>query len=229
MEAGAAPPVIAPVAKTAAAPATRAKLILLREDGSEGGYLILDETPKTVGRSHGAPFDNDAYLDPDHATIVADPNGLKVQDLDSLNGVYLRLIGRTDLHDRDQFRVGQELILYTDLPEPETLPDGTERMGSPNPGYWGRLQLMAEPERAIAAWAIDGEGILIGRESGDITFPDDGYVSGRHCRVFGDDNGVYLEDLDSSNGTYIRVRTGQVVPFGTTLLVGQQLFRIEKP
>ena len=49
------------------------------------------------------------------------------------------------------------------------------------------------------------------------------------CRVFGDDNGVYLEDLDSSNGTYIRVRTGQVVPFGTTLLVGQQLFRIEKP
>jgi pSer/pThr/pTyr-binding forkhead associated (FHA) protein len=88
---------------------------------------------------------------------------------------------------------------------------------------------MAEPERSVAAWAIDGEGILIGRESGDITFPDDGYVSGRHCRVFGDDNGVYLEDLDSSNGTYIRVRTGQVVPFGTTLLVGQQLFRIEKP
>jgi hypothetical protein len=202
---------------------------LLREDGSEGGYLILDENPKTIGRAHGPPFDNDAYLDPNHATINADPAGLRVQDLNSLNGVFLRLIGKTDLNHQDQFRVGQELMLYTDLPEPEALPDGTERMGSPNPGYWGRLELLAEPDRAVAAWAIDGEGILMGRETGEITFPEDGYVSGRHARVYGDDNGVYLEDLDSSNGTYLRVRDGQVVPFNTTLLIGQQLFRIEKP
>lgn len=205
------------------------KLVLLREDGSEGGFLILDQNPKTVGRNHGAPFDTDAYLDPNHANISAAPGGLKVDDLNSLNGVYLRLIGKTDLQDNDQFRVGQELLLYQDLPEPEALPDGTEQMGSPNPGYWGRLSLLAEPSRSVAAWAIEGEGLLIGRENGEIQFPEDGYVSGRHCRVFGDDSGVYLEDLDSSNGTYVRVRSGDVVPYGTTLLIGQQIFRIEQP
>lgn len=220
-----APPMAAPA--PAAAPA-RCKLVLLREDGSEGGFLVLDQNPKTIGRNHGAPFDSDAYLNPDHASIAAAPEGMIINDLGSLNGVFLRLHGKTDLQDGDQFRIGQELIRYNDLPEPEPLPDGTERMGSPNPGYWGRLSLLADPARAVSAWAIEGDGILIGRESGDITFPEDGYVSGRHGRVFGDDEGVYLEDLNSSNGTYVRVRSGQVVGFGTTILIGQQLFRIDQ-
>ena len=55
MDQGQAPPMVPPVAAPAAPPPARTKLILLREDGSEGGYLILDENPKTIGRAHGAP------------------------------------------------------------------------------------------------------------------------------------------------------------------------------
>ena len=106
--------------------------------------------------------------------------------------------------------------------------DGTERMGSPNPGYWGRLSLMVEPNVASQAYPIEGEGITIGRESGDITFPGDGYVSGSHCHIVGDDTGVYVEDLGSSNGTYMRVRSGAVLPYGSLVLIGQKLFQFER-
>jgi pSer/pThr/pTyr-binding forkhead associated (FHA) protein len=38
---------------------------------------------------------------------------------------------------------------------------------------------------------------------------------------------VFLEDLGSSNGTYMRVRPGQLIRPGTLVLIGQQLFRVE--
>ena len=85
-----------------------------------------------------------------------------------------------------------------------------------------------EPEVASQGFAIEGEGITIGRESGDITFPHDGYVSGSHCHVVGDDTGVYIEDLGSSNGTYMRVRSGAVLPYGSLVLIGQKLFQFER-
>jgi pSer/pThr/pTyr-binding forkhead associated (FHA) protein len=203
------------------------RLVLLREDGTEGGVLVIEGGPETIGRSHGPPFDTDAYLSPEHAELTATREGLVIDDHGSLNGIFLKLEGRAELQHGDMFRVGQELLLYEDLPEPTPTTDGTERMGSPNPGYWGRVSVMVSPDRIAAAFPIKDEGVEIGRENGDITFPDDGYVSGSHCRIYGDDEGVFVEDLGSSNGSYIRVRRGQLVRAGTLILIGQQLFRVD--
>lgn len=210
----------------ASGPAT-IRLVLMREDGSEGGVLVIEGGPEPIGRSHGPPFDSDAYLDPDHARLTAVREGLLIDSANSLNGVYIKLDGRVELQHADFFRVGQELLFYEDLPEPTPTADGTERMGSPNPGYWGRVSVMVSPTRSIAAYPIQDDGIGIGREDGDITFPDDGYVSGSHCRIIGDDDGVWLEDLGSSNGTYMRVRPNQLIRPSTLILIGQQLFRVE--
>ena len=207
-------------------PAT-VRLVLMREDGSEGGVLVIEGGPEPIGRSPGPPFDSDAYLDLNHAQLTAVREGLLIDSANSLNGVYIKLDGRVELQHQDFFRVGQELLYYEDLPEPTPTSDGTERMGSPNPGYWGRVSVMVSPTRSIAAYPIQEEGIGIGREDGDITFPEDGYVSGSHCRIIGDDDGVWLEDLGSSNGTYMRVRPGQLTRPGTLVLIGQQLFRVE--
>jgi hypothetical protein len=231
MDAGTPPPVqpsaAAPPVAAAPPQVYQARLVLLRDDGTEGGVLVLDGGPENLGRDYGPPFDSDVYLDPQHVTITVTADGLMIGDKGSLNGLYIKLEGRSELLDGDQFRVGQELLRFEDLPEPEALPDGTERMGSPNPGYWGRLCVVVSPGRACAAYPIEGDGAAIGREVGDITFPQDGYVSGAHCRVFADDAGIFLEDLGSSNGTYQRVRDGQVVPFMSLILIGQQLFRLE--
>lgn len=224
---GAAPEGMTP----AEAPSTggQAKLVMLGADGQPIGERILAAGESLeVGRSVGAPWEDDAYLDPTHAKLTPVEDGVMVDDFDSLNGIFVKVTDRMDVQHGDQFRVGQELIRYEDLPEPTPTTDGTERMGSPNPGYWGRVFVLVDPERASAAYPIEGEGLTIGRETGDITFPQDGYVSGRHCRIVGDDDGIYVEDVGSSNGTYMRARNGQTIPYGSLVLVGQKLFQIER-
>ena len=222
------PPVLAPVVAPAAAYGPSARLIMLGPDGSPIGERVLapGET-LPIGRAAGPPWDEDAYLDSEHGALTPLAEGIRAEDYGSLNGIYVKLVDRTEIQSGDQFRVGQELLLYEDLPEPTPTEDGTERMGSPNPGYWGRLSLMVEPTVASQAYAIEGEGITIGREVGDITFPHDGYVSGSHCRIVGDDTGVFVEDLGSSNGTYMRVRSGTILPYGSLVLIGQKLFQLE--
>jgi hypothetical protein len=219
-------PVVAPAASYATGPSAR--LVMLGPDGSPIGERVLapGET-LSIGRAAGPPWDEDAYLDNQHGSLTPLDEGIRAEDFGSLNGIYVKLIERTEIQSGDQFRVGQELLLFEDLPEPTPTEDGTERMGSPNPGYWGRLSLMVEPTVASQAFAIEGEGITIGREVGDITFPHDGYVSGSHCRIVGDDTGVFVEDLGSSNGTYMRVRSGAILPYGSLVLIGQKLFQLE--
>jgi len=220
-------PTPTPIPTPPVRPGLRASLHLLREDGSEGGTLHLEDGPVPFGRDYGAPFDGDFYLNPQHCAFTVTPEGVRVDDLNTTNGVFRKLEGTIELQHGDTFRVGQELLYYEDLPEPEVLADGTERMGSPNPGYWGRISVLVEIGRACEAMPIIGTEFQVGRERGDLTFPTDGYVSSSHCRVVADDSGVYLEDRGSSNGTYLRVRSGTVVPFGSLVLIGQQLFHIK--
>ncbi len=225
------PPLAAVEPPRPAIPTTQAavRLVMLGPDGQPLGERVLAPGELLeVGRDAGPPWDDDAYLDPAHALLHPGDDGVHVEDRNSLNGVFVKLQGRHELASGDQFRVGQELLIYEELPEPTPTPDGTEKMGSPNPGYWGRVSILVDPTMASAAFPIAGDGIMIGRENGDVTFPQDGYVSGRHCRVAGDDSGIYLEDLGSSNGTYLRARSGQLLPFGSLVLIGQKLFQLER-
>ena len=70
---------------------------------------------------------------------------------------------------------------------------------------------------------------MLGRERGDILFPEDGYVSGTHAQLTLRDGQVYLSDLGSSNGTFFRIRGSRMVASGSLLLMGQQLFRATLP
>ena len=56
-------------------------------------------------------------------------------------------------------------------------------------------------------------------------FPEDGYVSGLHCRLAGR-AAALLTDLGSSNGTFVRLHEETEVKSGDVLLMGQQLFRV---
>jgi pSer/pThr/pTyr-binding forkhead associated (FHA) protein len=99
-------------------------------------------------------------------------------------------------------------------------------MGSPNPGYWGRITVIIGEDVTGAAYPLLGDSITMGREHGDINFPDDGYVSGMHARLVARDNKVFLSDMGSSNGTFMKVTQERQIPNNSYVLLGQQLFRI---
>jgi pSer/pThr/pTyr-binding forkhead associated (FHA) protein len=117
-------------------------------------------------------------------------------------------------------------LRFDEIPAPVPLDDGTDIMGSPNPGYWGRLALIVGRDHDGSAFPLFGDAVTLGRERGDILFPEDGYVSGQHARVAIRNGRFYLSDLGSSNGTFLRVRGERSLPSGSAILMGQQLFRI---
>jgi pSer/pThr/pTyr-binding forkhead associated (FHA) protein len=205
----------------------KGKLGLIRPDGSEGGSHQLMEADCRIGRGTGQLFDHDSYLSPNHARFVFDGGRLILEDAGSLNGVFARITQEESLQSGDIFRIGQELLRFDAILEPQILEDGTEIMGSPNPGYWGRLSVIMGPGVDGSAFPLMGEEMVLGRERGDILFSDDGYVSGIHAKLSVREDGYFLTDLGSSNGTFIRLTQPRVAPTGTFILMGQQLFRIE--
>jgi len=213
--------------QAAAAALTRGKIVLIRPDGSEGASLTLVEGENVIGRAMGPLFENDGYLSPRHAEIVINAAGCVVRDLKSLNGVYFKMQHEEPLESGDIFRLGQELLRFDLLPPAAPLDDGTEVMGSPNVGYWGRISLVIGREIDGNAWPVGGDGVTLGRERGDINFPDDGYVSGLHARLAFASGRVTLTDLHSSNGTFMRVRSQRVLENGALVQFGQQLFRLQ--
>ena len=204
--------------------------MLIRPDGSEGDTVPLSDGTTTIGRESGGVFASDAYLSPKHAVFSITGSDIKVTDEDSLNGVYFRAEKdvANELLPGDVFRVGQEILRYELIAPTKPESDGVERMGSPNTDVVGRLSLVIGRETTAGAHPITTRGIHIGRERGEIIFPEDGYVSGLHCRVHVEGGKVFLTDVGSSNGTFVRVRGEKTVKPGTLLLMGQQLFRVQQ-
>lgn len=217
------------VAEAPQAAATRARLLLIQPDGSEGDAFPLSAGPTMIGRSAGGVFANDAYLSPEHAEFRFEDDQLVVRDMESLNGVYIRIEPDVpiELFDGSIFRVGQEILRYDAPTAPDPAPDGTQHMGSPHRGYLGRISLLIGRETTGNSYPVPPQGIHLGRERGDVVFPEDGYVSGLHCRVNSEVGHVFLTDVGSSNGTFVRVSNESYVPQGTYVLMGQQLFRAE--
>ena len=128
-------------------------------------------------------------------------------------------------------RLGQELLLFEVMervsPSHTVEPtDDTHLGGSPDVGFWGKLSLIGGPDTVTRSFVLKDDEITIGREIGDIVFRDDGFVSGRHARLFKRQGQYVLKDLNSSNGTYIRIRRERELSDGDLILMGQQLFRL---
>lgn len=223
----AAPAKAAPVAQPVAA-AGNVVLTALRADGSEAGTYALPGGTVTVGRETGGIFAGDSYLSPRHATFKQNPGRLTVKDEASLNGVYKKLVRDVpvELHPNDMFRIGQEIIKFEPLASLPASPDGVERLGSPAKGYVGRIALVIGRDVTGNAFPIPETGVHLGRERGDVLFPEDGYVSGLHCRLSWEGGRLMLTDLGSSNGSFLRLREETDIKSGDVLLMGQQLFRV---
>src|SRR5204863_9045674 len=105
---------------------TRLSMTLIRPDGTEGGTHELRAGENKLGRSFGPIFENDGYLSPIHAQLdVRAPNAV-VRDLDSLNGVFVKMTQEEELVSGQIIRIGQELLRFELIGAPEPTADGTE-------------------------------------------------------------------------------------------------------
>jgi pSer/pThr/pTyr-binding forkhead associated (FHA) protein len=70
---------------------------------------------------------------------------------------------------------------------------------------------------------------VFGRETADVVFAEDPFLSRRHAAIAFDRNQrrFTLRDLGSSNGTALRARTEHVLQNGDQFRLGRHLFRFD--
>ena len=77
---------------------------------------------------------------------------------------------------------------------------------------------------------IRRESFIIGRVQGDLVIPHDGNMSGKHAEIVRRLEGGrwhwYLHDLQSTNGTFVRV-AGGILRDGQEMLIGGTCYRFE--
>jgi len=90
-----------------------------------------------------------------------------------------------------------------------------------------RLRMVAGKDKDKLFEIEKGE-VRIGRlGENDIPLEADGYVSGKHTRISKQGGEFFVEDLGSTNGTFLKVRKLTRLSPGDEIKVGQSIFRLE--
>ncbi len=79
--------------------------------------------------------------------------------------------------------------------------------------------------------SLKDNGILLGRNPECTLVLDDDFASGRHARIFRRDGSWLVEDLGSTNGTFLganRLSKPMPVEVGSTLRIGKTVFELRK-
>jgi pSer/pThr/pTyr-binding forkhead associated (FHA) protein len=210
-------------------------LVVLRPDGSDGDAYPVRSATFDIGRTEGSlTFVEDFFLAPRHARFTWSEDGIRVQALDLVNGVYVRLREFCELGSGDQFLMGKELLRFEAVGPEEREPPvlielGVKRLGTKTREAWGRLHEVSGAGTTRNVWYLTRTELVFGREEGDVLFPDDEFISRRHALLRRGTGGgkVRLEDLGSSNGTFVRIRGEFLLAVGDVLRLGDQLLRVE--
>jgi pSer/pThr/pTyr-binding forkhead associated (FHA) protein len=96
------------------------------------------------------------------------------------------------------------------------------------PGLPHRLTVTEPPTLRGSKFELTGVEMTIGRAAGcQVALPDDTFASTVHARIYGRDGAIYVEDLGSTNGTYLNgmrlgapavLRPGDQLQVGNTVL-----------
>ena len=119
----------------------------------------------------------------------------------------------------------------TDLPEEQELesppppPKRTKRpRGEP------RVLVITQGSQTGQSAALADGVIMIGRGADCQIILDDDYVSTRHARVVSAENGIYVEDMGSTNGSYVngqRITAPTTITMSDTVRIGKTILKLE--
>jgi pSer/pThr/pTyr-binding forkhead associated (FHA) protein len=207
-----------------------ASITEIKPDGTMGRTVpILNET--AIGREGcDLPYPDDQLLSARHACLTFSDGRLTLRDLGSEHGVYLKQRQDSELQPGDVFLLGRDLFRFSVQSLNEGA-SGTQVMdGAPmlyRAPLTARLEHMNFAGEVIEQFTLEKPETNLGRTTGDLVFPNDPYMSGRHARVVAQPGRFLLQDLKSRNGTYRRIRHEVELGDADQFFLGEQLFRVQ--
>lgn len=208
-----------------------ARLTVLAGDCPQGMTFSLSASSHEAGReAEHIALSEDSTVSPNHATFTYRGETLQVTDRESLNGVYVRIRAPHTLGDGDWFRVGSQVFVFRTLAARDeyATDDGTLHFISPKrPGSFRVQQILDGGTAGLSSMSSNDE-LTIGGEGATVVFTADAYLSGAHAKIYRNSAGGYsIEDLGSTNGTYVRVREKAALTHGDLIYLGNTLLRVD--
>lgn len=142
--------------------------------------------------------------------------------------LFLLWVARSSLRDLTEH---DDASVIMDADEPAAVP----RRRSPGPD----LRAGVDPRlEVVAAMGLDpgttfdlSEGATMGRADGSDVPIDDPFASSVHARIFPREQFMYIEDMGSTNGTYLngrRLRSAERLKVGDTVRIGETEYRYQE-
>ena len=177
----------------------------------------------TIGRAGEIALDGEVFCHSKEAVLSFKKGRLWLTGLAGGNGVFLRIRTPVELEYGDEFVVGDQLLRVDKNPSADDGPD-------PDPTYFYSSPKWPSSFRifqvfvggSLGACVVSrGTTLQVGSAIGDLVFPDDPLVSPQHCLVEEQAGSVFLTDLSSRTGVFVRIRGEQEISQGDELLVGR--------
>lgn len=213
--------------------------------GRMGDVLLPDSR---VSRKHAEILVEQVEKEPEKESLEREPSlrtlewVVRLRDLGSTNGTkvndkLLRPHEWCDLLEGDKVEFGGVALVFSlpasSVKKPSLHVEGkTQTLAQP---IEGKRPADAEPRAWLVAEGVEfplrlGEN-KIGRKTGNDIVLDDPYVSKEHARVDVAEEGFFITDLGSTNGTLIngtRLPANQRLSFGPQdeIAIGQKVYRL---
>jgi len=203
-----------------------------------GKRFFIGGAEVTIGRHAQCDVQMDyTWISRRHARIAWSGMGYIVEDLGGTNGTFVndeRVVGPRALKSGDLLQLGEQpqLALQVRVSAPWHEVSVLPRNEKHNP----RLRVLSG-EMKGQEYPLDDEATTIGRDdSNRIVMRHDAKVSRNHCQILTHLGFVWLEDLKSSNGTYLTRSEAppvRLAPFqpallfdGSTIQIGAAEFQV---
>jgi hypothetical protein len=208
------------------------RLVSVKRDGTDGPVYQLTGGFADVGTGPvKIRLADDPHVASRHVRFERNGSAVQVVPLDEVNGVMWRLTEPTEILDGHIVLIGRELcqidIVDQDEHAPPLTQHGVAMFASPLRKPWARLSQILTSGAIGDVRHFYGDEVIVGREEGDIIFADDEFMSRRHAAFRLEKGRCILEDLDSSNGTFVRLDGATLISDGDYLRVGDHMFRFE--
>lgn len=203
----------APAPKVGVAPAT---LLIAGVEGQGRQMSIHDVL--AIGR---APDNHLPIADPmvssHHARIFAQGGEFVIEDLNSRNGTFVndQRVTTQRLRSGDEIRIGQLTLVFQDAGAPQRAPKAP-------PAAAGQPQVGLRLAQGDFI-ALQGPALTIGRAPDSQVVIADQQASAHHARLAVEPAGIAIEDLGSTNGTFVNGRQvdRQLLAPGDRIRIGQ--------